>query len=314
MPKKLIVAYNMDHLPEFHKYAGYFMATCQSLDYAGLHNIISDFEYLIPSVKYKLDRNLLRNAAKLKAISTPSTGTDHIDFEACEELGVKVFSMKNDTEFLSDITATAELAFALILNVIRMIPSAYSDVLEGRWDASGFCGRELQAKTLGIIGFGRLGTIISDYGQAFRMSVIAYDPYKTVKKEGIRQVTFNELISKSDIITIHVHLNDETRGMIDRNVFHQMKRGVVLVNTSRGALIDSEALVEAMENGTVYGAGLDVIDNELAGNTTEHPLVKYARRNKNLIITPHIGGVTVDSQQKAFIHALEKLIDFDRLV
>ncbi|HBE42402.1 MAG TPA: hypothetical protein DDW27_14590 [Bacteroidales bacterium] len=314
MKKKLIVAYNMNHLPDFHARASNFITTCQAIDYIDLFEKIPDYEYLIPSVKYALDRKLLMNAVKLKAISTPSTGTDHIDFTACEELGIKVFSMKNDTEFLSNITATAELAFALILNVIRMIPSANLHVLDGKWDASGFCGRELQGKTLGIIGFGRLGSIMGDYGLAFRMSVIAYDPYKKIQREGIRQVNFDELLNKSDIITIHVHLNDETRGMIGRDVFRQIKRGVVLVNTSRGAIIDSDALIEALEDGTVYGAGLDVIDNELAGNITEHPLVKYARRKSNLIITPHIGGVTVDSQQKAFIHALEKLIDFDRLL
>jgi D-3-phosphoglycerate dehydrogenase / 2-oxoglutarate reductase len=312
MSNKLIVTYKMDHLPEFQKKAGYFDTTCQPIDYADLFDIIPDYDYLVPSVRYKLDRKLLLNAGKLKAISTPSTGTDHIDFLTCEELGIKVFSMKNDTEFLSTITATAELAFSHILNVMRMFPSAYLHVLDGKWDASGFCGHELQGKTLGIVGFGRLGSMMGDYGLAFRMSVIACDPYKTIQTDGIRQVNLDELLCKSDIITLHIHLNDETTGLIGRDAFRQMKRGVIIVNTSRGAIIDSNALLDAMEDGTVSGAGLDVIENELEGNTTVNPLVEYARKHDNLIITPHIGGVTIDSQRKAFIHALEKLINFDK--
>ena len=155
---------------------------------------------------------------------------------------------------------------------------------------------------------------MGDYGLAFRMSVIAYDPFIKIEREGIRQVNFDELLNKSDVITIHIHLNEETRGLIGKDIFRQMKRGVVIVNTSRGAIIDSNALIDAMEDGTVSGAGLDVIDNELAGNTSDHPLVKYARSHEKLIITPHMGGVTIDSQRKAFIHALNKLIDFDKEV
>jgi len=311
MSNKLLVTYNMDHLPEFQIKASYFDTTCHSTDYADLFDTIPNYDYLIPSVKYKLDRKLLLNAGKLKAISTPSTGTDHIDFRTCAELGIEVFSMKNDTEFLSKITATAELAFSHILNIMRKIPSAYLHVLGGKWDASKFCGHELQGKTLGIVGYGRLGKMMGDYGLAFHMSVIAYDPYKTIQMVGIQQVNLDELLSKSDIITLHVHLNDETIGLISRDAFRQMKKGVIIVNTSRGAVVDSNALLNAMRDGTVSGAGLDVIDNELAGNTSMHPLVEYARKHDNLIITPHIGGVTVDSQRKAFVHALEKLIDFD---
>jgi D-3-phosphoglycerate dehydrogenase / 2-oxoglutarate reductase len=312
MPMKLFVAHNMDHIPDFQEKAKYFDTMYQPVDYEGLFAAIPDFSYLIPSVKYKIDKNLLLRAGKLKAISTPSTGTDHIDFLACAEMGIEVFSLKNDQQFLSEITATAELAFSHILNVIRKIPSAYMHVLEGQWDSSKFCGRELQGKTLGIIGFGRLGKMMAEYGLAFRMAVVAYDPYKTIQMEGVVQLDFDELLRQSDIITLHIHLNEETLGLLDRDSFLKMKRGVVIVNTSRGAVIDSNALLNALKEGRVSGAGLDVIDDELSGNTADHHLVKYARTHDNLLITPHIGGVTVDSQRKAFILTLEKLIDFDR--
>jgi D-3-phosphoglycerate dehydrogenase len=310
--KKLIIAYNMDHIPELKQKAGYFDTAFRPVDYDELLEIIPGYDYLMPSIKFRLDRKLLVKAARLRAISSPTTGTDHIDFKACEELGITVFSLKNDTEFLSNVTATAELAFFHILNILRYGPSAFRHVLNGQWDASRFCGRELLGKTLGILGFGRLGRMMGRYGLAFRMSVLACDPYKEVDMEGVRQVGFDELLKESDIITLHVHLNDETRGMINSDAFRKMKRGVVIVNTSRGAIIDSEALIDALEEGKVSGAGLDVIENELAGEISTHPLVRYAREHENLAITPHIGGITVDSQRKAFIHALEKLIDFDR--
>jgi len=312
MTQKLIIAYNLGHLPDFQEKANYFDTTYLPGNYSDLFATVPDYDYLIPSVKYKLDRELLLNATKLKAISTPSTGTDHIDFQACEELGIKVFSMKNDIGFLSNITATAELAFSHILNVSRKVPSAFRHVLNGEWNSSMFCGRELQGKTLGIVGFGRLGSMMSDYGLAFRMSVIAYDPYKRIDKQGVHQVDFDELLHHSDIITLHLHLNSETTGLIGRDAFRKMKKGVAIINTSRGAIIDTESLLEALNDGTVSGAGLDVIDNELEGNTANHPLVKYAGKHDNLIITPHIGGVTLDSQGKAFSNTLEKLINLDR--
>jgi D-3-phosphoglycerate dehydrogenase / 2-oxoglutarate reductase len=311
MSRKLFVAHNLDHISEFHDKASYFDTVYQQVDYSELFAAIPNFDYLVPSVKFKIDKNLLLNAVKLKAISTPSTGTDHIDFLTCAEMGIQVFSLKNEQQFLSKITATAELAFSHILNVIRKIPSAYQHVLDGRWDSSKFCGRELQGKTLGIIGFGRLGKMMAEYGLAFRMAVVAYDPYKTIQMEGVYQVDFDELLHQSDIITLHVHLNEDTTGLLDRHSFLKMKKGVIVINTSRGAIIDSKALIAALEEGIVSGAGLDVIDDELSGNTADHPLVKYARKHDNLVITPHIGGVTVDSQRKAFIHTLEKLIDFD---
>jgi len=311
--RKLLVAHCLDHLPEVAAEAArHFDAVIDPVDYAGLTGTIAEYDYIMPSLSYRLDDVLVGNADRLKAISTPSTGTDHIDFDACERLGIRVFSLKNDTEFLSGITATAELAFSHILNVMRKIPFAFRDVLDGNWRSVEFRGFELQGKTLGIIGCGRLGSIMVDYALAFRMTVIVCDPFKTITRPGVRQVSLEELLQKSDIISLHLHLNEDTAGMIGRDEFSAMKDGVVIVNTSRGAIIDSQALVEALESGKVSGAGLDVLDGELDRPIGQHPVVEYARGHDNVIITPHMGGVTLESQRRAYSRALDKLIEFDR--
>ena len=309
---RLLVANHVDHLPEFKREAAeHFDVVCGQLNYSEVTDCIGDFEYLIPSISYRLDGAVLSQAARLKAISTPSTGTDHIDFELCKRLGVEVFSLKNDTDFLRGITATAELAMALMLNVIRQVPFAFQDALAGNWEHGKWRGLELQGKTLGILGFGRLGGIVADYALAFRMNVISCDPYKSIDRPGVKQVGFDELIRTSDIISIHVHLNAETAGMVGADEIGNMKAGAVIVNTSRGALIDSMALLRALEDGALAGAGLDVLDGELDGDIGSHPLIEYARTHQNVVITPHMGGVTVDSQRRAYLRALEKLIAFD---
>jgi D-3-phosphoglycerate dehydrogenase / 2-oxoglutarate reductase len=313
MSRKLIVAHNPEHLPQFREKAHHFDTVYNVGDYSALSDAIADCDYLIPSLRYRLDRKFLMRAKRLRAVATPSTGTDHIDLEACGDLGISVISLKDEVRFLASVTSTAELAFSLILNAMRRVPFAFQHVLGGGWDASMFRGHELQGRIMGIIGFGRLGRMMGEYGLAFRMSVLACDPYRSVDMEGIRQVDLDELLMSSDIITIHVHLNETTAGMIGRDAFLKMKTGVVLVNTSRGAVIDSMALLKALEEGRVSAAGLDVIENELgAGSVYDSPLVKYARDHDNLIITPHMGGVTIEAQIKSFDYTLERLVELDR--
>lgn len=303
---RLLVCDNLDHLPEFKQKASQYFETDYIWSECDFN--IGDYDYLIPSLRYRLDENILAKAANLKAISTPSTGTDHIDFASCIKLGIDVFSLKDDTEFLSGITATAELAFSLILNVMRKIPSAYRDVLDGNWTPAKFRGFELQGKTIGILGCGRLGSIMIDYAQAFRMNVLVSDPYKQINRPKVRQVELDELFQQSDIITLHLHLNEETKGLIGPVEFGKMKQGVVIVNTSRGAIIDTPALLDALGSGKVMGAGLDVLDGELNNSIGQHPIVEYAKTHDNVIITPHMGGVTLESQRKAYMRALDKLI------
>jgi D-3-phosphoglycerate dehydrogenase len=270
---------------------------------------IKEFDACIPALSIRVDREFIDNAVNLKGIFTPSTGLDHIDLEYAKEKNVKVFGMKNDREFLDNVTATAECALGLLLGVVRKLPWGFAAALNGNWARDRYRGHQLSGKTMGILGYGRLGSIMADYAKALRMDVIACD-IKKIDNPAIRQVTFSELLNRSDVISIHIHLNQENRHLINSSAFAAMKPGVVIINTSRGAIIDETAFIEALENGRVSAAGLDVIDGEWLEDTTRHPLIQYAAKHENLLISPHVGGVTFESQEMSLAHTLKKVRAF----
>jgi D-3-phosphoglycerate dehydrogenase len=278
--------------------------------YPQLLEVIGDYDALLPSLDIHLDKSLLQRAKRLKLIATPSTGTDHIDLRSAAEFGIEVMSLKNDIEFLKKVTATAELAFGLILSITRRIPFAFDSAKQAKWSSRDFRGHELLDKTLGIIGYGRLGEMMARYAHAFGMHVSACDPYKTIREDFVTQVDFETLLRSADILTVHVHLNEETRGLISERAVSTMKQGVFLVNTSRGAVIDEAALLRALESGKLAGAALDVICGELEGDFENHPLIQYAQAHDNLILTPHVGGVTYESQAKAYAFTARKIQRF----
>ncbi|MEI6422847.1 MAG: NAD(P)-dependent oxidoreductase [Lentisphaerota bacterium] len=282
-------------------------------DYNGkeeIRSIIGGFQGLVSDIRQCVDRNLIDAAEKLEVIATPSTGTDHIDVDYAESRGIKVQSLKKDYDFLKTVTATAEHAFLLMFASLRNLPSSFDHVKEGGWDRNKFIGRELQGLKVGIVGYGRLGEIFSRLAMGFDMKIYTCDPFKTVKDPRIIQLDYDKLAATVDVITIHVHLTDDTRNMFGKREFDMMKDGMCLVNTSLGALIDETAFLNALISGKVKYAGIDVLATELEGVISKNPLVQYARTHDNLIITPHIGGCTFESQQKAFKHMLEKLTVF----
>ena len=271
---------------------------------------IGEFDAYLASLHARVDIEVLRRADRLRLIATPSTGTDHIDLEGACQREIEVLSLKNDTEFLRSLTATAELAWALVLNVARRLPCAIEAARAGRWARDEFRGRQLSGKTLGIIGYGRLGTMVAHYGLAFGMRVFACDPRPVQPEEGVQMVDRDTLLRESDVISIHIHLTSRTRGLIDRTAFTKMKPGAIVINTSRGAVIDEVALLSALDEGRIAGAGLDVIEGEWRDDLDRHPLVRYARTYQNLVITPHVGGVTHESQRLAISYTIDKIVRF----
>ncbi len=261
------------------------------------------------SLYVQLTRELMQLAPNLCAIATPSTGLDHIDLQTAKERNIAVLSLKDDRQFLDRITATAELTWALLLACARKLPAAFDTAKQGVWARDEFRGRQLIGKTLGILGCGRLGTMVARYGQAFGLNVIACD-LKPVTLENVQPVSFEELLRQSDILSIHIHLTDENRRLINAAAFQKMKDGVILLNTSRGAIVEEDAFLAALQSGKVAAAGVDVIEGEWRNDLVQHPLIQYARQHDNLIITPHIGGVTFESQEMAFSAAAQKLVDF----
>lgn len=276
---------------------------------AQIASVLPGVQAIFPNTKMMLDRRVIDAAPELKLICTPSTGTDHIDKAYCAKKGIEVLSLTRDLEVLKTITSTAEHAFGLTLSIVRNMPWSFDHVREGGWDYTLFRGRELQGRTVGIVGYGRLGSMYSRFARGFDMKVLAHDPFVKIEDPWVEQVRLDALLKRSEIITLHIHLTPETRGMVDKGWFNRMK-GAYLINTSRGGLLDEKDLIAALKSGKVKAAGLDVLSGEIEGDMSKHPLVRYAKTHKNVMITPHCGGMSIDGQEKAFTHAAGKLARF----
>jgi len=284
--------------------------TEKTLDRAGLLQAVAECEVLIARFGHSLDKELFAAATHLRVLVSATTGLDHIDLEAATEHGVEVLSLQGETEFLEGLSATAELAWGLLLAVLRHIPGAAASVKKGDWDRDAFRGNDLRGKRLGILGIGRLGRMVAEYGRAFGMAVTAYDPYALDWPMGVElRSAVEDLMEDAQVLSIHVPLNDETRGLIDEGMLARLPAGAVLINTSRGAVVDEAALLAALGSGHLAGAGLDVVADELSGGPSP-ALLAHARDHDNLIITPHMGGATHESMEKAEVFMAQKLARF----
>lgn len=270
---------------------------------------VHNYNGLFIGLRNLIDRDILGRATKLQCIVTPTTGLNHVDMVFSGKKGVTVLSLKGETEFLSTVSATAEHAWGMLLALVRKIPAAHQSVLAGEWDRDRFYGNELRGRTLGILGFGRLGKMLGAYGQAFGMKVIAHDTTH-LSVGDVEHVGLTELLERSDVISVNLALNEKTCGMLGRNEFSMIKRGAFLVNTARGEILDEVAFLESLKTGRLAGAAIDVMAGETSGNPNwleGSGLYAYARDNSNLLITPHIGGVTYESVEKTNCFIIEKL-------
>jgi len=274
-----------------------------------LEREIIDFDILFVRLGITFDRKILNLTNRLKYIVSPTTGLDHIDLLAAKEFGINVLSLQGETFFLREISATAELAWGLLLSLVRNIPGAFDDVKNGGWNRDLFKGNELSGKRLGILGLGRLGEKVADYGSAFGMKVMAYDPYREGWKSNVeRAVSLDQLLVNADILSIHLPLNLETEGLLGDHEIGLMPGNSWIINTSRGKVLDEDALLHHLETGHLAGAGLDVLTNELEpGVLAKNKLIQYSQRHDNLIISPHIGRATIESMQKTEVFMAKKL-------
>jgi D-3-phosphoglycerate dehydrogenase len=276
-----------------------------------LISMIPEVDILITRLRNKIDNEVLSKANKLKIIVTATTGLNHIDLNMTNLYGVKVLSLKGEREFLDTLTATAELTWSLLLSLYRKIPDAVKHVKNGDWNRDLFKGRQLKGKTLGIVGYGRLGSIVAQYGQAFQMNVIAADPFVNDFPENIKKVTLKKLLQLSDVITLHVNYDESTHKMFNDELFKYIKTGAVLVNTSRGELIDESAMLRALNSGRLLGVALDVLYGEAENkhNWLQSSNVwKKSLVDKNIILVPHLGGATKESMMDTEIFMAQKLI------
>lgn len=280
------------------------------LDRDALLSAVRDTDILWVRLRHRIDTEVMAAATRLKIIVTATTGLNHIDVQEAERRGIRVLSLRGETEFLKDIRATAEHTLALILAVMRSLPAAAAHASAGGWNRDLFKGRELYGKTVGIIGYGRLGRIVARCLKGFETRILVTDPNVdagTVEPWAV-YASLTDLLRDADIVTLHVNLSDETRGFFGPHQFAAMKKGAWFINTARGELVDESALLESLARGWLAGAALDVLSDEYSVGMGNHPLIVYAREHNNLIITPHIGGCTVESMTKTELFLAERLM------
>jgi len=270
---------------------------------------IDEFDILIVRLGFQIDHEVLDRGSHLKVIVSATTGLDHIDITYAQTRAIAILSLQGEYEFLRSIPATAEHTWALLLALERHVPAAVLSVLEGKWDRDLFRGHDLAGKTLGILGMGRIGEKVAHYGMSFGMRVIAYDPLCVSWPKYVERTTNQkDLLQQSQVFSIHVPLNDETRGMIKTEELHFLPEDALLINTARGEILDERALLVALEQGRIAGAALDVIWNERIETPQRSALLRYAREHDNLLITPHIGGATFESMAATEIFMARKLV------
>ena len=266
-----------------------------------LAEIIGDYDGLAIRSATKVTEKILEKADKLKVIGRAGIGTDNIDKEAASKKGVIVMN----TPFGNMIT-TAEHAIAMMFAVARQIPEASASTHEGKWEKSKFMGIELTNKTLGVIGAGNIGGIVCERAQGLKMKVIAYDPYLSQERAdqmAVEKVELDELLERSDFITLHVPLTDQTRNILSRENLAKTKPGVRIINCARGGLVDEEALAELLKSGHVAGAAFDVFSEEPA---KDNPLFHLP----NVVCTPHLGAATTEAQENVAIQVAEQISNY----
>ncbi len=288
----------------FNKFENFNLIHCNESQIE--NEIIEAYGILDASMKVHFTDTLLSKAKQLQIISCATTGSDHISRKVILEKNIDIRTLREDKELLLNLTPAAELSWTLLLSCSRNLKGAIKHVLNGYWIREQFPSIMLNGKTIGIIGCGRIGTWMSKYANAFGLKVIGYDPFIEKFPNTIEKVELDDLFKISDFISIHVHLSAETEGMINKRLINLTKPGVILINTSRGKLIDEDALLEGLLSKKIGAVGLDVLDNE--PNIKNSKLYKYALENDNIIITPHCGGYSLDAVELVSIRAAEKII------
>jgi D-3-phosphoglycerate dehydrogenase len=266
-----------------------------------LKSIIGNYDALVIRSATKVTEDLLEAATRLKAVGRAGIGLDNVDIPAATKRGIIVMNTPG-----GNIITTAEHAIGLIMALSRNIPEGTASLKAGRWDKKKLQGREVYNKTLGIIGFGKIGSIVADRARGLKMRVIVHDPYvrpEQIEKEGYESVSLEDLYRRSDYITIHVPKLKDTTGLINKDTFEQMKDGVMIINCARGGIVKESDLHDALESGKVAGAALDVFESEPPGICE---LIEHDR----LICTPHLGASTQEAQTKVAVDVASQIIDY----
>lgn len=267
-----------------------------------LKAIVGGFDGLIVRSAVKVTREILEAGTKLKIVGRAGIGVDNIDQETATRRGIVVMNAPQ-----GNVVSAAEHAFALLLSLARQVVRADASVRAGKWERSAFHGVQLEQKTLGVVGLGKIGACVARMARGFRMRVLGHDPFLSRERAAaleVELVDLETLLAKSDFISLHVPLTDRTRGMIGAAQFAKMKRTARLINTSRGGVVDEKALVQALRAREIAGAALDVYEQEPPPK--DHPLFQM----ENVVLTPHLAASTEEAQVKVSVDIAEQMVDF----
>ena len=269
---------------------------------------IADVDVLIMRVDPKIDKEVLDAAKNLKVIGVCSVGLNHIDTKYAEEKGVKVFNAPG-----LNGNAVAELTICKMLELSRHTIPAHRDVtVNEKWDKYAFVGRELRGKTLGVLGFGRIGQRVGEIARVFGMKVVAYDPYLPAEifaKNEATSMSIAEVCKVSDYITIHMPLNEETKNLFNAQSIAEMKDDAVVLNMARGGIVNEKDMCEALKAGKIGGYATDVLENEVAGDglTADAGFRSPLFDCDNFVVSPHIGAQTTDASRDIGAHIINKV-------
>ncbi|MGA3115544.1 MAG: phosphoglycerate dehydrogenase [Syntrophobacteraceae bacterium] len=300
---KILVSDNLSEsgIEKLSKVPGFEVEVNTTLSAEEFRRAIKEFDALVIRSATKVTTEVLENAHNLKVIGRAGIGLDNVDIEAASKRGIVVMNTPE-----GNVITTAEHAIAMMLALTRNIPQASSSLKNGAWEKKRFKGKEVFNKVLGIIGVGRIGRIVAERAQGLKMQVIGYDPYinpEVIDSLGIRGVSFDELLASSDYITIHTPMTSETRNVLNADTFRKMKPGVFVINCARGGIINEQDLYEAIKQGIVAGAALDVFAKE---PPTGNPLLTLDQ----VIATPHLGASTEEAQENVAIAVADQIADF----
>ncbi|QTA91784.1 phosphoglycerate dehydrogenase [Desulfonema magnum] len=266
-----------------------------------LKSIIGDYDGLVIRSATKVTEDLLEAATRLKVVGRAGIGLDNVDIPAATKRGIVVMNTPG-----GNVVTTAEHAISLMLALTRNIPRGTSSLKAGQWDKKKLQGREIYNKVLGVVGFGKIGSIVADRARGLRMRVIVYDPYVTpeqIEKAGFESASLEELYQKADYITVHVPKMKETMGLLNKDAFAQMKDGVMVINCARGGIVNEADLYDAITSGKVARAALDVFETEPPGAT---PLIEL----EEVICTPHLGASTREAQTNVAVAVADQIIQY----
>lgn len=270
-------------------------------------DVLARTTVLIVRLARRIDARVLDRCPRLTMLVSATTGLDHIDVDLVAKRGIELLSLRGETGFLSSIPSTAEHAFGLMLALLRNIVPASASVRAGLWQRDRFRGRQLKGRRLGLVGLGRTGRMVASYAAAFGMRVSYYDPH-VIDQDFHRWGNLDELLGGCEIVSLHVHLTEQTQRIIGAPQLQTMPVGAWLINTSRGGLIDERALAAQIRSGRLAGVAVDVLDNELDGIATS-PLFQAMRDGYNILITPHLGGATIDAMHECEEFIARKAVD-----